>query len=221
MSLYPPLGHSRLVLHARAARAARAPDTCRGLVARASRRPCVRRDARQQCARPPPQAFRPHRARARVALGHSPASTEAGGDDGLTLARCLKRHPRSSMHPLLASSLATPPTPVLAVRPNRHGSGPLLSAIDCARPLTHPRFACSSSLSPRLLPPAPLACPSAPRALFFTCASSLTRSLPQADMHVNIDYMAPNGAPDNDRKMKEASWLTGQVRERPAPFVLT
>ena len=30
-------------------------------------------------------------------------------------------------------------------------------------------------------------------------------------MHVNIDYMAPNGAPDNDRKMKEASWLTGQA----------
>lgn len=33
----------------------------------------------------------------------------------------------------------------------------------------------------------------------------------QADMHVNIDYMAPHGAPDNDRKMKEASWLTGQA----------
>ena len=33
----------------------------------------------------------------------------------------------------------------------------------------------------------------------------------QADMHVNIDYMAPNGAPDNDRKMKESSWLTGQA----------
>jgi len=35
--------------------------------------------------------------------------------------------------------------------------------------------------------------------------------LRKADMHVNIDYMAPNGAPDNDRKMKEASWLTGQA----------
>ena len=33
----------------------------------------------------------------------------------------------------------------------------------------------------------------------------------QADMHTNIDYLAPNGAPDNDRKMKEASWLTGQA----------
>ena len=30
-------------------------------------------------------------------------------------------------------------------------------------------------------------------------------------MHTNIDYLAPNGAPDNDRKMKEASWLTGQA----------
>ena len=30
-------------------------------------------------------------------------------------------------------------------------------------------------------------------------------------MLANIDYMAPNGAPDNDRKMKEASWLTGQA----------
>jgi hypothetical protein len=30
-------------------------------------------------------------------------------------------------------------------------------------------------------------------------------------MTANIDYMAPNGAPDNDRKMKEASWLTGQA----------
>jgi len=35
--------------------------------------------------------------------------------------------------------------------------------------------------------------------------------LRKADMHVNIDYMAPHGAPDNDRKMKEASWLTGQA----------
>ena len=30
-------------------------------------------------------------------------------------------------------------------------------------------------------------------------------------MHVNIDYMAPNGAPDNDRKMKEASWISSQA----------
>lgn len=30
-------------------------------------------------------------------------------------------------------------------------------------------------------------------------------------MTANIDYLAPNGAPDNDRKMKEASWLTGQA----------
>ena len=35
--------------------------------------------------------------------------------------------------------------------------------------------------------------------------------LRKADLHANIDYLAPNGAPDNDRKMKEASWLTGQA----------
>ena len=49
-----------------------------------------------------------------------------------------------------------------------------------------------------------------------TSSCPLPASSSQADMHVNIDYMAPNGAPDNDRKMKEASWLTGQVRGRPA-----
>lgn len=32
-----------------------------------------------------------------------------------------------------------------------------------------------------------------------------------ADPHCNIDYYAPNGAPDNDRKMKEASFLSGQA----------
>ena len=35
--------------------------------------------------------------------------------------------------------------------------------------------------------------------------------LRQADMLANIDYLAPNGAPDNDRRMKESSWLTGQA----------
>ena len=32
-----------------------------------------------------------------------------------------------------------------------------------------------------------------------------------ADITANIDYYAPNGAPDNDRKMKEASWLSSQA----------
>lgn len=27
----------------------------------------------------------------------------------------------------------------------------------------------------------------------------------------NIDYLAPNGAPDNDRKAKESSWLVSQA----------
>ena len=35
--------------------------------------------------------------------------------------------------------------------------------------------------------------------------------LRKADMHTNIDYLAPNGAPDNDRKMKEASWISSQA----------
>lgn len=33
----------------------------------------------------------------------------------------------------------------------------------------------------------------------------------QADLHANIDYLAPNGAPDNDRKAKESSWLVSQA----------
>jgi hypothetical protein len=33
----------------------------------------------------------------------------------------------------------------------------------------------------------------------------------QTDLHANIDYLAPNGAPDNDRKAKESSWLVSQA----------
>lgn len=33
----------------------------------------------------------------------------------------------------------------------------------------------------------------------------------KADIHANIDFMAPNGAPDNDRKAKESSWLVSQA----------
>mmetsp|Transcript_47317 Transcript_47317/g.94360 ORF Transcript_47317/g.94360 Transcript_47317/m.94360 type:complete len:247 (-) Transcript_47317:490-1230(-) len=33
----------------------------------------------------------------------------------------------------------------------------------------------------------------------------------QADLHANIDYLAPHGAPDNDRKAKESSWLVSQA----------
>ena len=33
----------------------------------------------------------------------------------------------------------------------------------------------------------------------------------KADIHANIDYLAPNGAPDNDRKAKESSWLVSQA----------
>jgi len=33
----------------------------------------------------------------------------------------------------------------------------------------------------------------------------------KADITANIDYMAPNGAPDNDRKAKEGSWLVSQA----------
>ena len=44
-----------------------------------------------------------------------------------------------------------------------------------------------------------------------------------ADISANIDYYAPHGAPDNDRKMKEASWLCSQafietLRVYPDPF---
>ena len=44
-----------------------------------------------------------------------------------------------------------------------------------------------------------------------------------ADMLSNIDYLAPHGGPDNDRKMKEASWLCSQafiesLRNYPDPF---
>ena len=43
-------------------------------------------------------------------------------------------------------------------------------------------------------------------------------------MHTDIDYYAPNGAPDNDRKMKEQSWLCSQafiesLRVYPDPHV--
>jgi len=37
------------------------------------------------------------------------------------------------------------------------------------------------------------------------------REIRQCDITANIDYYAPHGAPDNDRKMKEASWLTSQA----------
>ena len=33
----------------------------------------------------------------------------------------------------------------------------------------------------------------------------------KADILANIDYLAPNGAPDNDRKAKESSWLVSQA----------
>ena len=33
----------------------------------------------------------------------------------------------------------------------------------------------------------------------------------KADLHANIDYLAPHGAPDNDRKAKESSWLVSQA----------
>jgi len=33
----------------------------------------------------------------------------------------------------------------------------------------------------------------------------------KTDLHANIDYLAPNGAPDNDRKAKESSWLVSQA----------
>ena len=36
-------------------------------------------------------------------------------------------------------------------------------------------------------------------------------SLPQTDIHANIDFLAPHGAPDNDRKAKESSWLVSQA----------
>ena len=34
--------------------------------------------------------------------------------------------------------------------------------------------------------------------------------LRKADMHYNIDYYGGHGAPDNDRLVKEASWLSTQ-----------
>lgn len=37
------------------------------------------------------------------------------------------------------------------------------------------------------------------------------REIRQVDMHNDIDYYAPHGAPDNDRNMKEASWLCSQA----------
>ena len=49
------------------------------------------------------------------------------------------------------------------------------------------------------------------------------REIRQADISANIDYYAPGGAPDNDRKSKEASWLCSQafiesLRVYPDPF---
>ena len=51
----------------------------------------------------------------------------------------------------------------------------------------------------------------------------MRREIRKADITSNIDYYAPNGAPDNDRKMKEASWLCSQafiesLRSYPDPF---
>ena len=39
----------------------------------------------------------------------------------------------------------------------------------------------------------------------------MTHASPQADLLANIDYLAPHGAPDNDRKAKESSWLVSQA----------
>ena len=39
----------------------------------------------------------------------------------------------------------------------------------------------------------------------------MRKSLRKADPHTNIDYYAPNNAPDNDRKMKESSFLASQA----------
>ena len=44
-----------------------------------------------------------------------------------------------------------------------------------------------------------------------TLPSFLPRPFAQTDLHANIDYLAPNGAPDNDRKAKESSWLVSQA----------
>lgn len=49
------------------------------------------------------------------------------------------------------------------------------------------------------------------------------REIRGVDMHTDIDYYAPHGAPDNDRKMKEQSWLCSQafiesLRVYPDPF---
>lgn len=35
--------------------------------------------------------------------------------------------------------------------------------------------------------------------------------LRQSDMFTNINYFSPGGAPDNDRKMKESSWISSQA----------
>jgi len=37
------------------------------------------------------------------------------------------------------------------------------------------------------------------------------REIRSVDMHTDIDYYSPHGAPDNDGKMKEASWLCSQA----------
>jgi hypothetical protein len=49
------------------------------------------------------------------------------------------------------------------------------------------------------------------------------REIRACDPHTNIDYLAAFGAPDNDRKMKESSWLCSQafiesLRSYPDPF---
>ena len=51
------------------------------------------------------------------------------------------------------------------------------------------------------------------------------REIRSVDMHTDIDFFAAGGAPDNDRKMKEASWLCSQafiesLRVYPDPFKL-
>ena len=49
------------------------------------------------------------------------------------------------------------------------------------------------------------------------------REIRSVDMHTDIDYFAAGGAPDNDRRMKEQSWLCSQafiesLRVYPDPF---
>jgi hypothetical protein len=64
-----------------------------------------------------------------------------------------------------------------------------------------------------VLPPPPLPAPASLSLLvpFFAPPLLTSPFPPQADLHANIDYLAPNGAPDNDRKAKESSWLVSQA----------